>query len=235
MMDVYWKNLNKFSVQFLNRLMKSQREYIRQLESILDSNKVPNIAEIQDKVARAKEISNQVYADIKKVYSQFHEEVFETTLRTLYRTENISGNFDKVSYSRLEQLKKSGLVFMDNYVQDMVQLVQDQLYIAYMNGESFFEAYQRIRPYGNNKARPQVMIRDQMARISQVAVQEGYKAAYNAKKYEYFWEGPDDERTTDICRERKSRNPYTYEEMIELNPHPHIQCRHRWVRRLKED
>ena len=234
-MDVYWKNLNNFSKQFLRKLMRSQQEYIRQLESILDSAKVPNLAEIQDKVARAKEINNQVYADIKKVYADFHEKVFDTTLRTLYKTEKIAGNFDKISYSRLEQLKRAGLQFLDNYTQDMVQLVQDQLYIAYMNGESFFEAYQRIRPYGNNKARPQVMIRDQMARISQIAVQEGYKAAYNAKKYEYYWEGPDDERTTDICKERKAKNPYTYEEMIELNPHPHIQCRHRWVRRLKED
>lgn len=136
-MDVYWKNLNNFSEQFLRRLMRSQQEYIRQLESILDSEKVPNLAEIQDKVARAKEINNQVYADIKKVYADFHEKVFETTLRTLYRTERIAGNFDKVSYSRLEQLKRAGLQFLDNYTQDMVQLVQDQLYIAYMNGESF--------------------------------------------------------------------------------------------------
>ena len=165
----------------------------------------------------------------------FMKKCLRQLLELCIRQKKIAGNFDKISYSRLEQLKRAGLQFLDNYTQDMVQLVQDQLYIAYMNGESFEEAYRRIRPYGNNKARPSVMIRDQMARISQIAVQEGYKAADNAKKYEYYWEGPDDERTTDICRDRKSRNPYTYEEMIELNPHPHIQCRHRWVRRLKKE
>ena len=102
-MDVYWKNLNNFSEDFLKKLMISQRRYIKQLKDILDSGKVPNVAEIQDKIARAKEINNQVYADIKKVYADFHEKVFETTLRTLYRTEGIAGNFDKVSYSRLER------------------------------------------------------------------------------------------------------------------------------------
>lgn len=233
-MKKYWDKLDVLEIDFIKFLMKHQKEYISRLEDILDSNKTLTIKTIERKLKRAREMNKQIYDDVKKRYINSYDKVFEDTIKELYKDENISGSFNKISWSRVSKLKQSGLVFMDNYTEDMIKNIKTQLYISYVNGESFEEAYERIKPYGNNSSRPKVMVRDQMSRISQEAIEEGYKAADNADKYYYYWTGPSDSRTTDICEDRKNKNPYTLEQMLKLDSHPHIQCRHRWTRRLRD-
>lgn len=232
-MREYWDKLDVVDANLIKFLLTKQQEYVKYIEDILDSERVVTQKTMQRKLTRAKQIQKQISQDIKNKLSDEYVKTYEETVKALYKQENFKGNFNQVSWSRIKKIQTAGLSFLDNYTEDMYKKVKNELNIAYMNGESFYEAFERIKPIGNNKSRPKIMIRDQMSRISQTAIEEGYKSDPKADEYEYYWTGPDDSRTTDICEDRKAQNPYTFKQMKKLDPHPHIQCRHRWTRKLK--
>jgi SPP1 gp7 family putative phage head morphogenesis protein len=117
----------------------------------------------------------------------------------------------------------------------MIQLAKKRIVLGMMSGESYDEVakdLQKMIPANAHRRIP-VMVRDQSSRI----YQESTKACYIKHKKlikEFRWEGPLDNRTTPICRARQENNPYTLEQMERMNPHPHVQCRHRWVAVVKE-
>jgi len=209
-------------------------EFIRRLEYLLASGRTMSKPQtIENKIQRANQMLDQIIEPFQKRYAVAMQEAYRDAVLRVAQETGMRPNFHAVSTKEIDRLKRAGLEFMHNYKEDMIRKVKAQLYVSFMNGESYYEAYRRIRPYGNDKARPRVMIRDQMARTYQAGIIEGYGATGNPQDYDYYWTGPEDERTTEICEDRKDGNPYTWDDVKELEYHPHIQCRHRWVAKPK--
>ena len=229
----YWNELEKITNKLLKDLLKLQKGYVKELRETFESERTLTPKTVRKKIKYAETRWNEKILEIKKRYRTEQKKVFKKILELAKQEEDLKFQFGHVEWDRINTLADVGLKFMDNYKIDMINKIKTQLYLSLINGESFKEAYKRIKPLGNNKARPSVMIRDQMSRIAQEAITQAYIHDEDREEYEYYWTGPTDKRTTKICMDRKSKNPYTYEEMKKLDPHPHIQCRHRWVRKPK--
>lgn len=221
-------NLDLVTRQTLNQVSSLQKQYIRDLSDLLESGNTLTPKTVETKIKRAKERLKEYEKEMKSVFKEATKEVWNGTLTDTFKEMKVRPNLDAVSGRQLATLETAGLQFMHNYEDSMIQQVKTQLYVSLLNGESATDAYKRIQPLGNANARPKVMIRDQLSRTYQQAIIESYGATGHPQDFEYYWTGPDDERTTEICEERKAGNPYSWEQVKELDSHPHIQCRHRW-------
>lgn len=219
--------------QTLHRVLTLQKKYIRDLSDLLESGRTLTPKTAETKIRRAKERLELYEKELRNIIKGATDRVWSDTLMDTFNELGIRPNLDAVSGKNLSILETVGLKFMDNYEESMIQQIKTQLYISLLNGESATDAYKRIRPIGNADARPKVMIRDQLSRVYQQSIVESYGATGHPQDFEYYWTGPDDERTTEICEERKAGNPYSWEQVKELDSHPHIQCRHRWRAVLK--
>lgn len=228
--------LNKIEDELVREIVGSQKRYIDSLASKLASGQTLTPKTLQWKLKTASERSRLLQEDFRKYYFQFFDSTLDQFLK-LTAEEIGTGqiNFDAVPWDKFKALKDGGLEFMKNYADTVQKKVRSQLYIAMLNGENCTDAWLRIKPIGNERARPKIMVRDQISRVAQRAIMTGYSALDNPDDFLYWWTGPDDSRTTEECRERKAKNPYTYDEMKKLPYHPHIQCRHRWVAKRKQD
>lgn len=226
-------NLDLVTRQTLNQVSSLQKQYIRDLSDLLESGNTLTPKTVETKIKRAKERLKEYEKEMKSVFKEATKEVWNGTLTDTFKEMKVRPNLDAVSGRQLATLETAGLQFMHNYEDSMIQQVKTQLYVSLLNGESATDAYKRIQPLGNANARPKVMIRDQLSRTYQQAIIESYGATGHPQDFEYYWTGPDDERTTEICEERKAGNPYSWEQVKELDSHPHIQCRHRWRAVLK--
>jgi len=213
----------------IRKMMTLQSRFIRDLETLLASGHDPRVKTIEAKLERARNRLDDLMVGFEKEYAKALNRAYREGVTRVAKELKTAANFNAVSAREIERLRIAGLQFMENYRDDMIRRIKTELYLSFMNGESYLDAYERIRPLGNNRARPKVMIRDQMARTYQSGIIEGYGAAGNPQDYDYYWTGPEDERTTDICEDRKRGNPYSWDDVKELETHPHIQCRHRWV------
>lgn len=233
-MDKYLEKLDYVSNSLIQQLVELQRTYITNLSETLDSDSGVTPKTIVQKTKKAKKMWHELLRVQQEKYKESQISFFKDVMDTVGKDEGIGVNFDAVPWEQINQLAKTGLVFMQNYEDDIVKFVKSQLYVSLLNGESYRDALNRIKPIGNNKARPAVMIRDQMSRIYQSAINTVYKGDPDKGDYVYMWTGPTDSRTTEICKARKAKNPYSIEDVEKLDPHPHIQCRHRWVRKSLE-
>ncbi|HPH11307.1 MAG TPA: phage minor head protein [Thermotogota bacterium] len=214
---------------FARQLIALQLQYIDSLEMLLSSRRTMYPKTMETKLRKAREMLAEQVKDFRGKYSEVMIEVYEKTISGVIKNElKTTINWNAISQRELDRLKQAGLAFMDNYQDDMIKKIKSQLYVSFLNGESYLDAYNRIKPIGNDQSRPKMMIRDQMERVYQSAIVEAYGSTGDPDEYVYNWVGPDDERTTEICDERKRGNPYTWEEVKSMDSHPHIQCRHRW-------
>jgi hypothetical protein len=221
-------NYDRLTTQTLNRIRRDQQKYINQLQDLLDSGQTLTPKTVKTKIRRAKERLADFEKEALKEVKEAIEKAYSGTLNEVADELGIKLNIDAISPRELEELEDFGSYYMHNYSDDVIKSVQMQLQVGMLNGESVSDAYERIRPIGNAVARPRVMIRDQVSLARQRAIVSAYGATGHPQDFDYYWDGPDDERTTAICAERKAHNPYTWEQVKELDPHPHIQCRHRW-------
>jgi hypothetical protein len=221
-------NLDQVTRQTLHRVLTLQKKYIRDLSDLLESGRTLTLKTVETKIRRAKERLELYEKELRNIIKGATDRVWSDTLMDTFNELGIRPNLDAVSGKNLSILETVGLKFMDNYEESMIQQIKTQLYISLLNGESATDAYNRIRPVGNSDARPKVMIRDQLSRVYQQSIIEAYGATGHPQDFDYYWTGPDDERNTEICKERKAGNPYTWEQVNSMDSHPHIQCRHRW-------
>lgn len=226
--------LNKIEEELVREIVKAQKAYLEAIAAKLASGRTLTPKTLQWKLKTAKERGGLLRRDLAVYYNQSFEKCLDQFLNMAAKDIGLKQvNFEAVPWDRFKILQDVGLRFMHNYSDDMYKKVRSQLYVSMLNGETYTEAWLRIKPFGNQWARPKVMVRDQMARVAQEAIVATYKSSGHSTDYLYDWVGPDDERTTEICDDRKKGNPYTYEQMKDMNPHPHIQCRHRWVAKKK--
>jgi hypothetical protein len=218
--------------ELLTALWRAQRRYINSLEGIIATGQSVTPKTMQHKMKRAQQQIMSLEQEIAGKVNEASKELYRETIlevgpnpHSLRKTIN----WNAVPKEEIKRLATMGTELMKNYTDDIIKQVNTQLQLSLLNGESYTEAFERIKPIGNATARPKVMIRDQMARVYHHATVAAYGAWGNPQDFTYDWVGPDDARTTDVCRERKEGNPYTWEQVQELDPHPHIQCRHRWV------
>ncbi len=222
--------LNEIEEDFVKKVVKSQKAYLDDLAAKLASGRTLTPKTLEWKIKTAKERLGMLRRDLKVFYSDAFDKTFDRFLKMGAEQIGMDKiNFEAVPYGQFKTLKDAGLEYMINYSDDMYKKVKSQLYVSLMNGESYTDAWLRIKPFGNERARPKVMIRDQMSRVAQRAIEASYKASGKPQDFMYYWTGPDDARTTKECKERKRGNPYTYEQMKGMDYHPHIQCRHRWT------
>ena len=231
----YWNELEKITNKLLKDLLKLQKEYVKELREAFESERTLTPKTLKRKIKYAEQKWNEMIRKQKINYRKRQKNVFRQILDLVKAEENLNFKLSKIDWKRLNYLADAGLKFVDNYSADTINKVKTQLYLSFLNGESYKEAYKRIKPIGNSRARPSIMIRDQISRIAQEAITQAYINDPDADKYDYYWTGPSDSRTTDICMERKAKNPYALKDVKKLSPHPHIQCRHRWTRRPKEN
>jgi len=221
----------KIEKELYRKLISAEKKYISKLEYLLSTGQTMTPKTLKHKIAKAEKMLKNVTADFKKEYVGNMEAFFERTIENVFKNELkiVAVNWNSISRKEFERLKVGGLAFMHNYEENIIKKVQTELYLSFLNGESYTDAFKRIKPFGNDRSRPKVMVRDQMERVYQTSIVEAYGATGHPQDFLYYWTGPDDERTTDICTDRKSRNPYTWEQVCSMDSHPHIQCRHRWV------
>lgn len=234
MMMRFLTTLNKIEAELLKQIIKSQKRYLDTIAAKLATGQTLTPKTLEWKIKTATERLGMLRRDFKVYYSKEFDRTLDKFLKIGAKQIGMKTiNFEAVPYQRFETLKRVGLEFMMNYADDVYKKVKSQLYVSLLNGESYTDAWNRIRPIGNERARPKVMVRDQMSRIAQQAVETSYMASGHPQDFDYYWMGPTDERTTEVCMERKKGNPYTYEQMKAMDSHPHIQCRHRWVAKPK--
>lgn len=221
-------NLDRIQRATQNRVLALQRKYIGDLEEIVDSGQSVTPKTMKTKLLRARERLKDFQREVENLVGEKAKEVFFGTLKDVADELRMGVNLDAVSGKALAVLRDHAFTACENYAEDILKNVRTQLYLSLINGESYSDAYGRIKPLGNARARPQVMIRDQLSLIHQKAILEGYGSSGHPQDFEYWWTGPDDERTTEVCDERKAGNPYTWEQVKDMEIHPHIQCRHRW-------
>ena len=198
--------LNKIEDELVREIVGSQKRYIDSLASKLASGQTLTPKTLQWKLKTANERSRLLQEDFRKYYFQFFDSTLDQFLK-LTAEEIGTGqiNFDAVPWDKFKALKDGGLEFMKNYADAVQKKVRSQLYIAMLNGENCTDAWLRIKPIGNERARPKIMVRDQISRVAQRAIMTGYSALDNPDDFLYWWTGPDDSRTTEECRERKAK------------------------------
>lgn len=232
----YLTLLDSFSDRFLKLLLKNQRKYADNIAKILATGQTVTPKTLQWRLKKAKEVMAEMQKDILPLYRKGQLEAFKTILIESAKDIQESPNFKAVPWKQTRILADTGVKFMKNYTLDVQKRLISRLYIAQLNGEGYSAVYDEIKPWlrGNKRSRPSIVVRDQMARIAQEAIVASYGASGHPQDYEYWWTGPDDLRTSEICKERKRKNPYTWEQVKKMNAHPHIQCRHRWTAKPKE-
>ena len=227
-------NYDRLTTQTLNRIRRDQEKYIKELQDLLESGQTLTPKTVKTKIRRAKERLGDFEKEALKEVKDAIEKAYSGALNEVSDELGIRLNIDAISPRELEELEDFGSYYMHNYSDDVIKSVQMQLQVGMLNGESVSDAYERIRPIGNAVARPRVMIRDQVSLARQRAIVSAYGATGHPQDFDYYWDGPDDERTTEVCAERKAHNPYTWEDVKNMDPHPHIQCRHRWRAVLRQ-
>ena len=185
---------------------------------------------MREKVTEVARILKQWYGETSPVYREYVEAIYRLGWTHAAEMLGVEASFGLLPRKEIEQLVNAGLVYMQNYNEDMIQMVKKRLALAILNGEDYLTVQRDLlkRIPKDGKRRIKVMVRDQVGRIYQYSTNR-FLDDHKDLVRQYRWMGPLDERTTEICRNRQMHNPYTYEDFKRLDPHPHIQCRHGWV------
>ena len=189
--------------------------------------------ERKKRLASAIVLVRQWYGENSKIYKKFMKGIYGIGWKQAGESLNLSATFSTIP--DISPLIDGGLIFMKNYTVDMEILIKKRLALGMLDGQTYAEVAKDLEALipANAHRRIPVMVRDQSSRIYQESIEKRYLKEKKLIK-EFRWEGPLDKRTTPICRARQEGNPYTLEQMERMDPHPHIQCRHRWVAVPKE-
>lgn len=251
-MEMY-RLLNRLENTFIRKHLKRLLKYLERLDKLKADKKIT--------LAGYKTVKAQTQKAIREFVEEFAKEDKEL-LRYMHRKGwqiayedlQMGGKFSGIPRNALKHFDKYFLkqqeTILKNYTADMLRIVENQLSVAIMNGESYVRVINRLKDQIKRaaKRRVEVMVRDQIGRAMQMGIWNGYKENENRIKY-FLWIGPNDDRTTDWCKNRKRLNPWDPEVVFRLNKenpvsykgleitdpktgsfqHPHIQCRHRWV------
>ncbi len=235
----YLTTLDEYTRNAINAFTNLQKKFYVQISEYLATGKTITPKTLETRVKRAEKIFNDLYTnEFKKDYYKAQGNLFKALFKQNNSDFNIKNDMTSINWQRIDMVRKAGLKFTDNYSDDIIKKLRSRLYIGMMNQENYFTTYEDIKSWlvgANAQARPKIIVRDQMARIAQESIVESYKVNPDKDKYDYYWTGPDDSRTSQICKDRKKGNPYTWEEVEKMSAHPHILCRHRWVAKLKSD
>lgn len=251
-MEMY-RLLNKLENEFVRKHLRRLIKYLERLDKLKAEQKIT--------LKGYKTVKTQTQKAIREFIKEFSKEdkallkfMYRKGWQIAYEDLQIGGNFSGIPRNALQHFDKYFLqqqqTIMKNYTADMMRLIENQLSVAIMNGESYTRIIKNLQEQIKTtaKRRVKVMVRDQLGRAMQMGIWNGYKE--NQDRIQYFlWIGPNDERTTEWCKNRKRLNPWEPEVVFRLekeNPitykgleirdpktgsfqHPHIQCRHRWV------
>lgn len=240
-----WKIADRLETLFLRRNLKRLVERLSEIEKLKSSKLIT--------AARAKELKQRVNTAVREFAREFEKEskalqelMYERGWKIAARELGIKGTFQGIPRKALETMNQ-GLVFMHNYSSDLIRIAENEIAVAIMAGDSYENLIVRLmgKIEQNGKRSIATMARDQLGRIMQIAAYDSLSENEELIAY-YLWNNPNDERTTDWCRNRLYLNPWSVEDVkfcIENNPvewkgyeirdpnigstflHPHIQCR----------
>ena len=218
---------NKLLNCLLEPLVKYLKDAVPRLggEKLVIANKI-----MQEKVAEVARVLKQWYGETSPIYRQYVEIIYKLGWTHAGEMLGVEASFGLLPKKEIEQLVQAGLIYMQNYNEDMIQVIKKRLALAILRGEDYLTVQKDLLKTipKDGKRRIKVMVRDQVGRIYQYSTNK-FLDDHKGMIKEYRWMGPLDKRTTEICRNRQMHNPYSYDDFKRLDPHPHIQCRHGWV------
>ena len=154
--------------------------------------------------------------DEQAIRSLRSEKIFDLTFKNLNKSVNSKlRDAIRLSYSEPKSLS------IDKIVDNMLEAVEVE------------------------KSRLETIARTETHHISMIARKNSYKSAGGQKNFLYKWIGPDDHRTTDICKEisEKTTNGVSFSELQKTIKEtaekygskardltPHVNCRHVFIR-----
>ena len=240
-----WKIADRLETLFLRRNLKRLVERLSEIEKLKSSKLIT--------AARAKELKQRVNTAVREFAREFEKEskalqelMYEKGWEIAARELGIKATFQGIPRKALQTMNQ-GLVFMHNYSAELITLAENEIAVAIMAGDSYENLIARLmqKIEQNGKRNISTMARDQLGRVMQIAAYDSLSENESDIAY-YLWNNPNDERTTDWCKNRLYLNPWTVEDVkhcIESNPvewkgyeirdpnigstflHPHIQCR----------
>ena len=217
--------------ELVQRLLEALKRYEQEAMALLNIDDTVKINRLMnERVSEIARILKQWYGEASPIYREYMEAVYRLGWTHAAEMLGVEASFGLLPKREIEQLMKAGLVYMQNYNEDMIQMVKKRLALAILNGEDYLTVQKDLlkKIPKDGKRRIKIMVRDQVGRIYQYSTNR-FLDDHKDLIQEYRWMGPLDKRTTEICRNRQMHNPYTYEDFKRLDPHPHIQCRHGWV------
>lgn len=240
-----WKIADRLESLFLRRNLKRLVARLSEIEK-LKSSKVISVTEAKELKRRVNTAVREFAREFEKESKALQELMYERGWKIAARELGIKGTFQGIPRKALETMNQ-GLVFMRNYSSDLIRIAENEIAVAIMAGDSYENLIARLtgKIEQNGKRSIATMARDQLGRIMQIAAYDSLSENESDIAY-YLWNNPNDERTTDWCRNRLYLNPWTVEDVkycIENNPvewkgyeirdpdigstflHPHIQCR----------
>lgn len=240
-----WKIADRLESLFLRRNLKRLVARLSEIEK-LKSSKVISVTEAKELKKRVNTAVREFAREFEKESKALQELMYERGWKIAARELGIKGTFQGIPRKALETMNQ-GLVFMRNYSSDLIRIAENEIAVAIMAGDSYENLIARLmgKIGQNGKRNIATMARDQLGRIMQIAAYDSLSENESDIAY-YLWNNPNDERTTDWCRNRLYLNPWTVEDVkycIENNPvewkgyeirdpdigstflHPHIQCR----------
>jgi len=240
-----WKIADRLESLFLRRNLKRLVERLSEIEK-LKSSKVISTAEANKLKKRVDTAVREFAREFEKESKALQELMYENGWKIAARELGIKGTFQGIPRKALQTINQ-GLVFMHNYSSDLIRIAENEIAVAIMAGDSYENLIARLmsKIEQNGKRNIATLARDQLGRIMQIAAYDSLSENESDIAY-YLWNNPNDERTTDWCRNRLYLNPWTVEDVnhcIENNPvkwkgyeirdpdigstflHPHIQCR----------
>ena len=240
-----WAIADRLESLFLRRNLKRLVARLSEIEK-LKSSKFISVTEAKELKRRVNTAVREFAREFEKESKALQELMYENGWRIAARELDIKGTFQGIPRKALETMNQ-GLVFMRNYSSDLIRIAENEIAVAIMAGDSYENLIARLmgKIEQNGKRSIATMARDQLGRIMQIAAYDSLSENEELIAY-YLWNNPNDERTTDWCRNRLYLNPWTVEDVkycIENNPvewkgyeirdpdisstflHPHIQCR----------
>jgi len=240
-----WKIADRLETLFLRRNLKRLIARLSEIEK-LKSSKLISATEAKEFKKRVETAVREFAREFEKESKVLQEMMYENGWKIAARELGIRGTFQGIPRKAL-QIMNQGLVFMHNYSSDLIRIAENEIAVAIMAGDSYENLIKRLmnKIEQDGKRNIATMARDQLGRIMQIAAYDSLSENESDIAY-YLWNNPNDERTTDWCRNRLYLNPWTVEDVnhcIENNPvewkgyeirdpnigstflHPHIQCR----------